>query len=400
MSWRPSRNVRALSTVSFLTDVASEMIAPLLPMFLVGTLGASARFVGIIEGSADALASILKLGSGWWSDRVGRRKPLIVAGYTIASAVRPLMAVATSAGQVLAIRLTDRIGKGVRGAPRDALIAASTPAAERGRAFGYHRAADHAGAAVGPLIAWIALEWMGVPLRHVFWLAVIPGALAVLVALLAVREEDPVRASGPAAVTPPVVPVPATGGAAPSLPSAFWWTLGAILLFTLGNATDAFLLLRASSLGMPVSHVPLLWFLLHVVKSATSPWGGARADRFGRRRTIAAGWLLYAVLYAGFAMAETAWHVWALFAAYGVVFGLTEGAEKALVAELVPAAHRGVAFGWYHATIGIAALPASLLFGTLWDAIGAPAAFLTGSGLALTGVALISLVRSPRRTVN
>lgn len=162
--------------------------------------------------------------------------------------------------------------------------------------------------------------------------------------------------------------------------------LGAILLFTLGNATDAFLLLRASSLGIPVSQVPLLWLLLHVVKSATSPWGGARADRFGRQRTIAAGWLLYAALYGGFAMAATAWHVWVLFAAYGVVFGLTEGAEKALVAELVPADRRGIAFGWYHATIGIAALPASLLFGTLWDAMGASTAFLTGSGLAVTGV--------------
>ncbi|MEN9509502.1 MAG: hypothetical protein RLZZ621_2065 [Gemmatimonadota bacterium] len=400
MSWRPSRNVRALAAVSFFTDVSSEIIAPLLPLFLTSQLGASARLIGAIEGGADAVAALVKLGSGWWSDRLRRRKPLIVFGYALASIVRPLVAITTSAGQVLAIRLVDRVGKGIRGAPRDAMIAASTPAQERGRAFGFHRAADHAGAAVGPLLAWIALQWLDIPLRQLFWLAVIPGALAVLVAVLAVREPDPNAAESP--VTPTLVVKSqqvashASQPVAESLPMPFWWTLGAIVLFTLGNSTDAFLLLRASSLGVPVSQVPLLWLLLHVVKSATSQWGGARGDRVGHRQTIAAGWLLYAVLYAGFAFATSAWHGWALFAAYGVVFGLTEGTEKALVSSLVPAARRGAAFGWYHAAIGAAALPASLLFGSVWDAFGASTAFLVGSGLALFAVASLVAVGTSR----
>lgn len=364
-------------------------------MFLVGTLGASVRMVGVIEGSADALAAFTKLASGWWSDRVRRRKPLIVTGYAIASAVRPLVAVATSAGQVLAIRLTDRVGKGIRGAPRDALIAASTPSAERGRAFGFQRAADHAGAAIGPLIAWVALQGFGVPLRDVFWLAVIPGTLAVVVAVLGVREQVDHEPDAVSASMPSSISVPISGLRSAPLPTAFWWTLASVVLFTLGNSTDAFLLLRASSLGVPVAQLPLLWLLLHVVKSASSTWGGARGDRVGHRQTIALGWLLYAAIYAAFALASAMWHAWALFAAYGVVFGLTEGAEKALMASLVPADRRGMAFGWYHAAIGVAALPASLLFGSLWDAFGAPTAFLAGSALALAAVTSLSAVRSP-----
>ena len=386
--WVPGRNVLALAAVSFLTDASSEIIAPLLPLFLVGTLGVSVSMVGVIEGGAEAVASLLKLASGWWSDRVSRRKPLIVAGYTIASLVRPLVAMAQSASQVLAIRLVDRVGKGIRGAPRDALLAASTPAEFRGRAFGFHRAADHAGAVVGPLIALACLQWLAMPVRDVFWVAAIPGALAVMVAIVFVREHrvDSVSAAViPAAVAAPVGPVAA-------LPRSFWITMIPILLFTLGNSTDAFLLLRASQLGVPTALIPLVWVLLHVVKSAFSTPAGALSDRVGRRPLIVAGWGLYAAVYAGFAQATDPWHAWALFGVYGVVFGLTEGTEKALVADLVAPLRRGTAFGWYQATVGVAALPASIVFGVVWDAYGSPAAFAMGAALAVVAAVIMSLV--------
>ena len=386
--WVPGRNVLALAAVSFLTDASSEIIAPLLPLFLVGTLGVSVSMVGVIEGGAEAVASLLKLASGWWSDRVSRRKPLIVVGYTIASLVRPLVAMAQSASQVLAIRLVDRVGKGIRGAPRDALLAASTPAEFRGRAFGFHRAADHAGAVVGPLIALACLQWLAMPVRDVFWVAAIPGALAVMVAIVFVREHrvDTVSAAViPAAVAAPVGPVAA-------LPRSFWITMIPILIFTLGNSTDAFLLLRASQLGVPTALIPLVWVLLHVVKSAFSTPAGALSDRVGRRPLIVAGWGLYAAVYAGFAQATDPWHAWALFGVYGVVFGLTEGAEKALVADLVAPLRRGTAFGWYQATVGVAALPASIGFGVVWDAYGSPAAFAMGAALAVVAAVIMSLV--------
>ncbi len=386
--WVPGRNVLALAAVSFLTDASSEIIAPLLPLFLVGTLGVSVSMVGVIEGGAEAVASLLKLASGWWSDRVSRRKPLIVAGYTIASLVRPLVAMAQSASQVLAIRLVDRVGKGIRGAPRDALLAASTPAEFRGRAFGFHRAADHAGAVVGPLIALACLQWLAMPVREVFWVAAIPGALAVMVAIVFVREHrvDTVSAAViPAAVAAPVGPVTA-------LPRSFWITMIPILIFTLGNSTDAFLLLRASQLGVPTALIPLVWVLLHVVKSAFSTPAGALSDRVGRRPLIVAGWGLYAAVYAGFAQATDPWHAWALFGVYGVVFGLTEGTEKALVADLVAPLRRGTAFGWYQATVGVAALPASIGFGVVWDAYGSPAAFAMGAALAVVAAVIMSFV--------
>ncbi len=371
----------ALAAVSFFTDASSEIIAPLLPLFLVGTLGASVQMVGVIEGAAEAVAALLKVASGWWSDRVSRRKPLIVVGYGIASLVRPLIAIAHTGTQVLAIRLTDRVGKGIRGAPRDALLAASVPATQRGRAFGFHRAADHAGAVVGPLIALACLQWLGMPVRSVFWVAAVPGALAVLVAVVLVKEER---------VAKPVSPV-TRQPAREALPSSFWTGIAPIVLFTLGNSTDAFLLLRASHLGVPTALIPLLWVALHVVKSASSTPGGALSDRLGRRPLIVAGWLLYAAVYAGFAFAHTQWHAWALFAVYGAVFGLTEGSEKAMVADLVSPTQRATAFGWYHGLIGVAALPASVLFGYVWDAWSAAAAFGMGATIAVGAAAWMAL---------
>ncbi len=397
--WRPSRNVWALSAVSFLTDASSEIIAPLLPLFLTTTLGASARTIGLIEGGAEAIASLLKLASGWWSDRARSRKPLIVIGYALASLARPLVAIAQTSTQVLAIRFTDRVGKGIRGAPRDALLAASTPVEHRGRAFGFHRAADHAGAVVGPLIAMACLGWLAMPIRHVFWVAAIPGALAVFVAVAWVRETtiqptiQPETRATPAdasvatvATTAPAV-LPSTATA--SLPTSFIRVMVPIALFTLGNSTDAFLILRANQLGVSMALIPLLWVALHLVKSASSTPGGTLSDRVGRTPLMLGGWVLYAIVYAGFAFASAAWHAWALFAIYGIVFGLTEGTEKALVADLVPAGVRGRAFGWYHATIGVAALPASLAFGTVWDRYGAHSAFIMGAALAVAASVLL-----------
>lgn len=392
------RNVRALAAVSLLTDVSSEMIYPLLPVFLRATLGASATAVGVIEGLAESTAAVLKLGSGWWSDRVPRRKPLVVAGYALSSAVRPLVAAAGSAGAVLAIRLLDRVGKGVRSSPRDALIADSVAPSERGRAYGFHRAADHLGATIGPLVAFALLQWGGVPLRTVFWLAAIPAAAAVLVLVVSVRDPGdrvPNGAVRPGAATD--AGAAQRIAASDRLPRRFWAYLATVLLFTLGNATDAFLILRASDLGVPTALVPVLWAAFHVVKSLSSTPGGALSDRVGRVPLIATGWAVQAAVYLGFATATAAWHAWALFAAYGVVYGLVEGSEKALVADLAPAAGRGAAFGWYHLTIGLGALPASALFGVVWDRLGAPAAFVVGGAFAAAAAGALVIAGPARR---
>ncbi|HEV2854520.1 MAG TPA: MFS transporter [Thermoanaerobaculia bacterium] len=383
------RNVLALAVVSFLTDVSSDMTYPLLPVFLATVLGASATAVGAIEGAAESTAALLKLASGWWSDRTPRRKPLVLAGYTIASVIRPLIGLAQSVSQVLGIRVADRIGKGIRGAPRDALIADSVDPAIRGRAFGFHRAADHAGAVVGPLLAFALLRWGGADLRTVFLLTAIPGALAVAMLLFGVRE-IPRAAAASEKGQGLDLKVP--------LGHRFWAYLGVLLLFTLGNSTDAFLLLRAGQLGVSAALVPILWAMLHVVKSLSSTPGGVLSDRLGRKPLIIAGWALYAAVYFAFGRAETQWQAWALFGVYGLYFGLTEGVEKALVADLVAPERRGAAFGWYNLAIGLGALPASLLFGVLWDRWGSTAAFDFGALLALVaavGLAIVAPKRPP-----
>ncbi|MEK7402462.1 MAG: MFS transporter [Gemmatimonadota bacterium] len=375
---RLGRNVVALAVVSLLTDVSSEMIYPLLPVFLTATLGASATMLGAIEGMAESTAAVLKLASGWWSDRVKRRKPLIVAGYGLASAMRPLIAMAQSTSQVLAIRVTDRIGKGIRGSPRDALIADSVDEANRGRAFGFHRAMDHAGAFAGPLIAFVLLSWVGMDLRSVFWWAAVPGALSVLVLLAFVREP-----AAPADVLGRAGDADSSHTAIRQMPRSFWAYLGVVFVFTLGGSTDAFLLLRANELGVPIAMLGILWAAFHAVKSLLSTPGGALSDRFGRIPVMTAGWVVYTLVYFGFAMASTQWHAWALFLGYGVFYALTEGVERALVADIVPAAARGTAFGWFHLTIGLGALPASLVFGLIWDRAGSSTAFLFGGSVAL-----------------
>jgi MFS family permease len=286
---------------------------------------------------------------------------------------------------VLALRLGDRFGKGIRSAPRDALLAESVAANQRGTAFGIHRAADHLGAAIGPLIAAaLLLAWPG-QIRRVFAIAAIPGIVGALLVVWKVRETHTTAGEQPRA--------PEHSGA--PFDPAFFRYLAVLLLFTLGNASDAFLLLRASELGVPMAAVPLLWSVHHVGKSLLSVPGGMFADRLGPRRAIAGGWLVYAAVYAAFAFAGEAWHAWALFVVYGIFHALTEAPEKALVAALAPAGRRGSAFGAYHGAIGVAALPASLIFGLLWARFGPTVPFLTGAALALAATLLLPITRTP-----
>ena len=393
--------------MSFFTDVSTEMIYPLLPVFLASVLGANASFIGAIEGVAETTASLLKLVSGWWSDKVGSRKILVVIGYGIATIVRPFTAATHTARQVLAIRLTDRIGKGIRTSPRDALLADSAPAQARGRAFGFHAAADNAGAVLGPLLAFLILKLQGVgsfdgtkrllahdeqALRNVFWLAAVPGIIAMVILIIVVRDVPRREAGDKAAGT-------SIGDIGGGLTKRFWAYIVVVLVFTLGNSTDAFLLLRANQLGVPVAMAPILWALLNLVKSATGTYGGQLSDTLGRKPLIVGGWLLYAAVYFAFGWAGAAWQAWALFAVYGIFYGMTEGTEKALVADIVPRARRGSAFGWYNLAIGLGALPASLIFGAIWDRAGAPSAFVFGATLALLAAVLMAFV-APSRTLS
>lgn len=408
---RLARNVKALAAVSFFTDVASEMIYPLLPLFLSTVLGTSAAVLGVIEGLAESVSSLLRLPAGWLSDRLGKRKPLIVFGYAIASVARPLIGLSQSAGQVLAIRLTDRFGKGVRSAPRDALIADSVPEDQRGYAYGVHRAADNLGAVLGPLIAWALLSLAWVDLRSLFLWAALPGAISIVLVVALVREVGVGRAlSHAAGSASPLVAMVAVkersaaveasvatkaARAQEPLGAPFWRYLAALFVFTLSTSTDAFLLLRASQLGVPTAMIPILWAALHVVKSSSTAIGGALSDRLGRRPLILGGWTIYAFVYLGFAFAQVEWHAWALFLVYGLYFGMVEGTEKAFVADLVPAARRGTAFGWFNAALGIGVLPASVVFGIVWERAGAEVAFLMGAGIAAVAMLLFVLLVAP-----
>jgi len=378
-----SRNVLALGLVSLLTDVSSEMIYPLLPLFLTSVLGAGQIFVGLVEGVAESAASLTKLASGWLSDRLGRRKELVVAGYTLSTLTRPLVAFALAPWHVLAVRFADRLGKGLRTSPRDALIAASTDAAIRGRAYGFHRSMDHLGAVAGPALAFGLLAMLGERLRTIFLLAAIPGLLSVLILVLWVSEVQVERAAS------------REPRRAARLDGQLIRFLLVVTLFTLGNSSDAFLLLRARDVGIAVAHLPLLWMFFHVVKAATGMPGGILSDLRGRRGAIIAGWLIYALAYLGFGAASHPWQIWALFAFYGLYFGLTEGVERALIADLVPAERQASAFGVYHFCIGIAALPSSLLMGFLYQRFGAGPAFTVGACLASLSALLLLIVLRP-----
>jgi MFS family permease len=375
-----SKPVWLLGWVSFFTDMATEMIYPLLPLFLTRTLGAGAMSLGVIEGVAEAANSALKIISGWLTDRSGQPKRLVLAGYGISSAVRPLIALVTAWPQVLALRFTDRLGKGIRSSPRDAMLAGFAPDATRGRVYGFHRAMDHAGAVAGPLIATIYLYFHPEAYRSLFTWTLVPGAIVILLILR--LPSSPRRAQAPA---------PKPQG---RVGSKFYLAMSVILLFALGNASDAFILLRLNDLGVAAVWIPLLWSALHVVKMTSSVVGGAMSDRFGRRTMIIAGYVWYAAIYAAFAWTTSMAIMIAIFLAYGVYFGFTEGVEKAWVADMAPAEARGMAFGIYNAALGVGGLCASLIFGVIWTRVSPSAAFLTGASLALAASLLLYLAFS------
>ena len=377
------------------------MIYPLLPIYLSRVLGAGALSLGIIEGIAEGINSILKIASGWWSDRRGRRRSLVIAGYSLSGAARPLIALAGSWVHVLLIRAIDRTGKGIRGAPRDAMLAQFADASSRGRVFGFHRAMDHAGAIIGPLVATAFLFFLPGEYRLLFALTAIPGAIAV--GMLFLVREPPAfarRASAGPAEASPGGDVddshPDSDTLRPThLPTRLWAVLGVILVFSLGNSADAFLLLRLTDALGAVTYVPLLWAVLHVVKASLSTWGGGLSDRIGRKRVIVIGWCVYALVYVGFATASSAAVFVSWFLLYGVYFALAEGAEKALVADLTPPGRQGTAFGYYNAALGLGTLAASVVFGFVYERVGPSAAFAMGALLAV--IAAVLLAMTPTR---
>jgi MFS family permease len=376
-----------LGFVSLLNDSASEMIYPLLPVFITATLGASPVIVGLIEGAADALASILKFAAGAWSDRVTRRKPIIATGYALAAGSRALIGAAGSWVAVLTARLVDRTGKGIRSAPRDAMISDVTPPEQRGRAYGFHRAMDHAGAVVGPLLATLLLSGMGVPLRHMFYIAVIPGAIAVVLLLVVLKE--PERASDGSTRQ--------NGGLKPAatpMPPDFYRVIFAIAIFSLANSSDAFLLLQAHAAGVSTAMLPLLWAAHHAVKSLLSTHGGALSDRMQRRYVVGFGWLLYAATYFFFPFARSVTAFFALFVFYALPFVFSEGAERALISDFVPATARGKGFGIYYLVTGVGVLAGSLIFGELYQHVSKQAAFTAGAALALVAAIVIVMPRA------
>lgn len=388
------RNVWVATAASFLTDASSEMLHNSIPLFLVNVLGAGTALVGLVEGVAESTASLLKLFSGYFSDRIRNRKWLAVLGYGVSTVAKPFLYFATTGAGVLGLRFAERFGKGIRTAPRDALIADCVDERCRGAAFGLHRAGDTAGALVGlgiALIILLASQGRATLLtRHTFQLLVvassIPAVLAVIVLAVGVRE--------PRAVARPA--------GAPRFSLAgfdrrFKLFLVVVVLFTLGNSSDAFLILRAQDAGLPLAGIFGMMITMNLVYAAVARPAGALSDRLGRRRFLVLGWLVYAAVYAGFAAARTGWQAWALMGVYGLYYGLTEGVAKAFVADLVPRERRGTAYGVYHAAVGITAFPASLIAGLLWkgagrwEGLGPSAPFLFGGGLALMAAAMLAV---------
>jgi len=391
MRKRIPRNVWILSITSFLTDVSSEMIFNLLPLFLVNVLGMRTAMVGLIEGLAETTASLIKFGSGALSDYLDNRKNLAVIGYGLSALAKPLLYFANSWIWVLGVRFTDRVGKGIRSAPRDALLAASTPEDRRGLAFGLHRAADTAGAFTGLLIAALVVWAMQASaesltrttFQRVTLFSIIPAVLGVIVLAFGAREVISDRASKTKRQ------FKFTG-----LDRRFWSFLVVVLIFTLGNSADAFIILRAQERGLNVLQILGMLLTFNAVYTLIASPAGALSDRIGRRAVLISGWLVYGLIYLGFAAANTGAQIWLFYGIYGLYYALTEGASRAFVADLVPQEQRGTAYGYFNAGIGLAALPASLIAGILWQGLGSwaglgPAApFYFGAALAILSVIL------------
>ncbi|MDH4222269.1 MAG: MFS transporter [candidate division Zixibacteria bacterium] len=371
--WGIKKNIFFLGLVSFLTDVSSDMIYPLLPVFLTDVLGASRVFVGLIEGIAESTASLLKIFSGWFSDKIGKRKPVVILGYSLSSLSKPLLALVTSGWQVLFLRFGDRVGKGLRTSPRDALIAESSSETKRGTSFGLHRAMDSAGAIFGPLLAFLLLPLLNENYRHLFLLASIPAFFSVLVLFFWVREAKE-RKRAETSQTKKAF----------AFDGKFKLFILVVAVFTLGNSSDAFLFLRANGLGIKLVFVPLLWGLFNLVYTLSSTPAGILSDRIGRRKVILMGFAIYGFSYFGFAFATSSIHIWLLFALYGLYYGLADGALRAFVADLVKEEDkRGTAYGFYHGAVGLCTLPASLILGYLWQTFSAGVAFSFGAVLAI-----------------
>lgn len=398
---RIPRNVWVMTIASFLTDVSSDMVNNLIPLFLANALGARTGTIGLIEGVAESTSSFVKLLSGWWSDRVVSRKPPTVIGYTISALSKPLLAFAGAWPGVLAVRFADRLGKGVRTAPRDALLADSAPRERRGLAFGFHRAGDSLGAVVGIalalLIVWLTqgnqLSLSRATFQRIALASAAPGFLAVAVLAFGLRE---VRRSAPAGGRRIL-------GSFGAMPASFRRFLVIFALFTLGNSADAFIILRAQERGLSVAGVLGMLLAFNLVYSAVAGPAGSLSDRLGRPRLILAGWIIYAAIYLGLAAAGESWQVISLFIAYGLYHGLVEGNARAYVADLAGESERGAAYGLYHAVVGFIALPASLIAGVLWQGLGqwagfGPAApFLFGAVMAGVASLLFILELSPSR---
>jgi MFS family permease len=371
-----------LGWVSFFTDVATEMSYPLLPAFLA-TMGAAGVWLGWVEGVAESVSAFVKYFAGAASDKATVRKPYVVAGYTLSSLVRPLLSLAVAPWQVVALRATDRVGKGVRSAPRDAIIAASVTPETRAYSFGFHQMMDNLGAVFGPLLAFTLARAAHWDLRPIFAFAIVPGLCAVAVLVFGVKEPD---------VAPPKKDV---GGRAP-LDARVKGYLFAVGVFSLGASADSFLLLRMSRQGLAVAWLPIAWLTLNAMKALTNVGGGRLSDRIGHKWTLLGGWALYAAVYAILPLAHTYTATWLVMLGYGFYYGLSEGAEKALLTELAPKEERGRAFGALHAITGAAVLPANAIFGFVFDT-RPELAFLIGATCAALGAILLAtLVRSPR----
>jgi len=386
-------NVFFLGMVSLLTDVSSEMIFTLVPLFLFNVLSIGTPIIGLVGGLSESIDAVFRIFSGWLSDRMGKRKPLAVLGYSISTIAKPFMYLASSWGAVLAVRFGDRVGKGIRTSPRDALVADSVSAGERGRGFGLHRAMDTTGAFLGLAIAAVIIYQVQggelvLSLKTYQWLiliGVVPAVLAVLVLLFFVRER---RSSAGNASSQ--VGLRSIGG----FDTRFKLFLAVMAVFTLGNSSDFFVILRAQDLGSPVLYVVLMLVVFNIAYAVTSIPAGILSDRLGRRWVITLGWFIYALVYLGFALASELWQVWLLFAIYGVYYGMVEGAARAFVADLVPAEKRGTAYGLYHGVVGLTLLPASMIAGWLWQAYSPAAPFYFGAGLAfLAMLGIMGLVR-------
>lgn len=372
------RNVTIAGLVSFFMDISSEMIYPLVPLFLANVLGVNKSVIGLIEGIAESTASLLKVFSGWFSDRIGNRKWLMAVGYGISTLSRPLVALAVSWQQVLGSRFVDRFGKGVRTAPRDAIIAESTGKAYLGRAFGFHRSMDTLGAVVGPALAFSLLSVFSNDYRKVFWLSMIPGVIAVLLILFFITEKKK-------AVT--------AHADRPKLTMKhFDWKFKSFVIisgiFAIGNSSDVFLILRAQQVGVSTVMIPMVYLLFNLVYSLSSIPAGMAADRFGKKRVILLGFVLFAFLYYGFAVASDTKAIWILFGFYGLFMGLAEGVQKAFLTTIIPQDFKATAFGVFNTAVGLAMLPASLIGGLLWDRVSPAATFYFGAIAATVAAGL------------